>query len=94
MDIEMENDSAWEMIEWLDKNGYDYSRWKIQPILSYEEWLANETKTRANYMTTNAGESTCPFAYLVAPNAYGKMINLVNANHHDAINTFAKILAA
>ena len=48
--IEYDNESAWDMIEWLDKHGQDYSHWHIKKVLSFDEWLKEEMKMRANYM--------------------------------------------
>ena len=36
--VEMENDSSWELIEWLDKHGYDYSHIKIKKLMPFNEW--------------------------------------------------------
>ena len=36
--IEMENADAWDLIEWLDKHGEDYSHVKIEKIMSFDEW--------------------------------------------------------
>ena len=92
--VEMENDYTIDLIEHCISYGWDYDHIKCKKVLTWDEWLTKENKTRANYMTNNAGISGCPFAYLVTPNAFNKMVNLVNNNRQDAINTFVNILAA
>lgn len=50
--VEWENDNTWEMIEWLEKNGQDYSNWTkyLKKVLTFGEWLVEENKMRAKYM--------------------------------------------
>ena len=48
--IEMDNDSAWEMIEWLEKHGMDYSHWTIKKVLPFDEWLENRNAQLSKYL--------------------------------------------
>ena len=50
MDTEMENDSTWDLIEHCEKYGWDYSHLNIKKVLTFDEWLIEENKMRANYM--------------------------------------------
>ena len=50
MDTEMENDSTWDLIEHCEKYGWDYSQLNIKKVLTFDEWLIEENKMRANYI--------------------------------------------
>jgi len=51
-DIEYDNADTWDMIEHCEKYGWDYSRWLnyLKKVMTFEEWLTEENKMRANYM--------------------------------------------
>ena len=40
MDIEYDNNNTWELIEWEEKHGRDYTSWLkyLKTPLSFEEW--------------------------------------------------------
>ena len=48
--VQSSNDYTWELIEWLDKYGRDYSHLKIEKIMSYKEWLEERLKVMAKYL--------------------------------------------
>ena len=92
-DTELENDDTWDMIEWNEKHGLDYSSWLkyLKKVMTFEEWLAEENKMRANYMVTSVCPN-CPFNCYVSEDVVNKMINTVNNNHREAVELFAKIM--
>ena len=50
--LEDHNEGCWDMIEWLEKNGKDYTHWAdmLEKPKSYEEWLAEWQKVKQRYM--------------------------------------------
>ena len=94
-DTELENDDTWDIIEWNEKHGCDYSGWLkyLKKVLTFEEWLAEENIRRAKYMVTSVCHN-CPFNCYVNADVVNKMINTVNNNHHEAVDLFVKIITA
>ncbi len=94
-DTEYSNSDILDIIEWNEKHGYDYSNWLkyLKNVLTFEEWLANENKMRANYMVTSVCPN-CSFNCYVREDVVNKMINTVNNNHRNAVELFIKIMAA
>ena len=94
-DTEYGNADTLDMIEWNEKHGYDYSNWLkyLKKVLTFEEWLAEENKMRANYMVTSVYPN-CPFNCYVNEDMFNKMINAVNNNNREVVELFVNIIAA
>ena len=53
-ETEWDNDDTWDLIDYAERHGYDYSHWleRLKKVLSYDEWLAVRMQQLSKYLVS------------------------------------------